>query len=278
MHSLFSRGLIVTCAAAIAGCGAQEQPVVEQVASATPNVVEVTATDYAFAMPDTLASGVTTFRLVNQGAELHHMVLMKLPDGMTVADLAKMPEGAPPAGAVMVGGPNAAMPGANIEGTLDLAPGTYAVFCVIPASDGKPHMMKGMVRGLVVTPGTSSAALPAPDVTVTLSDYDFQLSAPLTAGRRVIRIENTAEQPHEFIFVKLEAGKTVQDFLRWAMKMEGPPPAMPMPGSSPKSKGVSNTVVVEVTPGDYALVCYVPDAKDGKSHVEHGMAKQITVN
>jgi uncharacterized cupredoxin-like copper-binding protein len=278
MRSLFIRGMIVTCAAAVAACGAQEQPVVEQVAPAAPNVVEVTATDYAFAMPDTLASGVTTFRLINQGAELHHLVLTRIPDGMTLSDFAKLPEGPPPAGVVMIGGPNPATPGGNAEATLDLGPGQYTVICVIPSPDGKAHVTKGMMRGLVVTAGASTAALPAPDVTVTLSDYDFQLSTPLTAGRRVIRIENTAEQPHELVVVKLTAGKTAQDFADWAMRMEGPPPGMPVPGASPMSKGMSNTVVVDVTPGDYALVCFVPDAKDGRPHLAHGMLKQITVN
>jgi hypothetical protein len=113
---------------------------------------------------------------------------------------------------------------------------------------------------------------------MTLSDYDFQLSTPLTAGKRVIRIENTAEQPHELVFIKLNAGKTAQDVADWAMKMEGPPPGTPVPGASPMSKGISNTVVVDVTPGDYALICFVPDAKDGRPHLAHGMLKQITVN
>jgi hypothetical protein len=113
---------------------------------------------------------------------------------------------------------------------------------------------------------------------MTLSDYDFQLSTPLTAGRRVIRSDNSAEQPHELVFVKLNPGKTAQDLAEWATKMEGPPPGVPVPGTSPMSKGMSNTVVVDVTAGDYALVCFVPDAKDGRPHLAHGMLKQITVN
>ena len=120
-------------------------------APADPTVVEVTATDYAFAMPDTLPSGVTTFRLINQGAELHHLVLTRIPDGMTAADFARLPEGPPPAGTVMVGGPNPATPGGTVEATLDLAPGQYTVVCIIPSPDGKAH------------------------VTMTLSDDDFQL-------------------------------------------------------------------------------------------------------
>jgi uncharacterized cupredoxin-like copper-binding protein len=35
---------------------------------------------------------------------------------------------------------------------------------------------------------------------------------------------------------------------------------------------------VNVTPGEYALICFLPDHKDGKEHHEHGMIEQITVS
>jgi hypothetical protein len=31
-------------------------------------------------------------------------------------------------------------------------------------------------------------------------------------------------------------------------------------------------------PGSYLLLCFWPDAKDGKPHIMHGMAKQITIS
>jgi hypothetical protein len=30
-------------------------------------------------------------------------------------------------------------------------------------------------------------------------------------------------------------------------------------------------------PGNYALVCFMPDAKDGKPHLMHGMIKEVKV-
>ena len=54
--------------------------------AAGPNVVTITATDYAFGVPDTIPAGLTTFRLVNQGKELHHASLVRLGDGKTIAD------------------------------------------------------------------------------------------------------------------------------------------------------------------------------------------------
>jgi len=34
---------------------------------------------------------------------------------------------------------------------------------------------------------------------------------------------------------------------------------------------------VDLTPGTYALLCFAPDAKDGKAHTEHGMITQFEV-
>src|SRR5207249_11006022 len=78
-----------------------------------PSVVTITATDYAFGMPDTIPAGLTTFRLVNQGKELHHASLVRLRDGKTVADFqaglaaAMQSHAPPPSWITLAGGPNA---------------------------------------------------------------------------------------------------------------------------------------------------------------------------
>jgi hypothetical protein len=79
------------------------------------------------------------------------------------------------------------------------------------------------------------------------------------------------------VFVKLDSGKTAQDFLGWAKKQAGPPPGSPVNGASLMTIGIANTVTVDLTPGQYALICFVEDAKDRKPHFLHGMIKQITV-
>src|SRR5213596_276554 len=53
--------------------------------AARPSLVTITATDYAFGMPDTIPAGLTTFRLVNQGKELHHASLVRLGAGKSAA-------------------------------------------------------------------------------------------------------------------------------------------------------------------------------------------------
>ena len=270
------RGFSALVGVLLASCGEKEPPA-EPVAIPT---VMVMASDYAFQMPDTLAAGVTTFRLMNHGQEVHHLTLIRLADGQTMADFLKSMQGPPPAGIAFKGGPNVAGPGGAVEATLDLQPGNYVAICAIPSPDGQPHAAKGMVKGLTVVPaqGTAPAAAPTADVTIKLNDYGFETSRPLAAGRQVIRIENAAAQAHELVFVKLEPGRTVEDVARWAEKPEGPPPGSPLDGVSAMAPGEWNSVSVDLVPGEYGFICFLPDLKDGRPHIAHGMVKQFTVN
>jgi hypothetical protein len=243
--------------------------------------VTVTASDYAFNAPDTIPAGITELRLLNRGTEMHHVMMIRLDGGKKLADLfgAMKPDGPLPTWAREVGGPNTPGPGGEANAILRLVAGRYAMICVIPSSDGKPHVMKGMAKEIVVTPATSNTANAdiRVNATMTLVDYGFQLSQPLAAGRQTIRVKNTAEQAHEVVILKLQPGKTPSDVLAWMEKMEGPPPGAPIGGTTPMARGEENIITVDLTPGEYGLICFVPDAKDGKPHVAHGMSSQFTI-
>lgn len=270
----------------VAACGgesARRAPAATKEAPAVegPNVVEFRARDYGFDGPASVPAGLTTIRLVNEGKELHHLFLMRLEEGKTMKDLldAFAKGGPEPAWVVDEGGPSAAMPGGTIEASMDLKPGHYVAVCVIPAADGQPHVMKGMIRELTVgEPTGTPRALPAADLAMTLNDYSFTTDKPITAGRHTIRVENQAAQPHELVIVKLAPGKTAEDFARFAEKPAGPPPGEVLPGVAGLAPGETNVVTVDFQPGEYAFLCFVPDTKDGKPHVLHGMAKQFTVS
>lgn len=270
----------VTLAAAATGA--------PRVASHAPpaRVVTITARDYAFDAPDTIPAGLTSFRLVNRGPELHHVQLIRLEAGKTMADfLGALRQGGPPPGwAHDVGGPNTPVPGGESNTAVELAPGRYAIACFIPSPDGKPHFVKGMVRELIVAPARSASTRgartvtpPARRTTMTLSDYDFTLSAPLVAGAQTVRVRNVAAQAHEVLFVRLQPGKTAAQAAAWAEKPEGPPPGAPVGGTTGIRRGGWNDVSLTLEPGEYALLCFLPDAKDGKPHVAHGMMKQFRV-
>ena len=248
-----------------------------------PARVTITTSDYAFTMPDTILAGVTEIQLVNTGKELHHAWIIRLDSTRTLRDVfAAFKAHEMPAWAVHVGGPNPAAQGSSA--ILDLKPGRYAVVCLIPSPDGTPHIMKGMAKEVIVAPRRGAAAareaspsLPRPTTTMTLVDYGYQLTKPITSGRQVIRVVNGAAQPHEVFIAKLLPGKTAADLLAWEKNMQGPPPAVPMGGTAGLSKGEENTIVIDFEAGEYALFCFVPDARDGKPHVAHGMVTQFSV-
>jgi hypothetical protein len=244
-----------------------------------PRIVTVMAQDYSFEALSSVPAGTIRLRLVNKGKEFHHIQLAKLEQGKTLADLSKAMEshGPPPSWFVEVGGPNAPAIGGTSEAIMTLEAGNYVLLCFIPSPDGTPHMMKGMVKPLTVTPSKEIALEPKADVVMKLVDYGFDLSAPIVAGKQVIKVENAAAQPHEVFIVKLDAGKTPMDIAKWAEKMEGPPPGTPAGGATGIQKGRSMYISATFEPGRYGLICFVPDAKDGKPHHLHGMMRELTV-
>lgn len=296
MHARIPALFVVAAAGAVACTARDVKPPADSTsvkAAATalaPAVVTITATDNKFDAPASIPSGVTTLRIVDQGKSLHHAALVRLMDGKTMADLGKAlaQPGPFPQWAVMVGGPNAPRPdGGSSEITMALTPGNYAILCLIPDPGGVPHFAKGMMAPLTVTPSpTPSAPAPVADVTVSLADYSFSPSTPLTAGKHIIQLVNDGPQTHEALLVKLVPGKSAQDLAAWVGQFMappgktplGPPPGEPMGGVSPMAQGDTAYYPVDLTPGDYGWFCFVPDAKDGKPHAMHGMLKQFKVS
>jgi hypothetical protein len=279
---MWKRTSSLLAAVASLACGGAESPPGDSAAApaAAPNVVTITATDFAFEAPDTVPAGVTTLRLVNRGPALHHAQLVRLNEGKTVDELlnALKQPGPLPAWAVEMGGPNPPAPGETTNTTQDLEPGSYAVVCFVDIPDRVPHVMKGMVHAFTVVPSASTAAEPPADVTMELADYTFTFSAPLQAGTRTIRVDNKGPQPHEVALVQLDSGKTAADLMKWAQTFEGPPPGKPLGGVAGLGVGQHAYFTVELAAAEYVMLCFVPDAKDGKAHAAHGMVHTVRVN
>ena len=285
MNKLRVPMLVAACMAAVA-CTTERTPEkkIDSAAgtmAAAPNVVVVKTRDYAFDAPDSVPAGLTTVRLqTNAGHELHQVGLIRLDSGKTGADLmgAMKAPGALPKWAVEVAGVNPPAPGQTADMTLTLEPGNYLLVCFVPSADGVPHIAKGMSRPLVVTGNpVAAAALPA-DVEIKLTDYAFGLSKPLTAGAHVIRVVNDAQQTHEVQVVRLAPGKTGEDVAAWIEKQQGPPPGEPLSGVAGLGVGKTATFPLTLTAGEYAFICFIPDAKDGKPHHMHGMIQNFKVS
>ena len=248
-------------------------------------VITVHAKDFAFEMPKAIPAGPTTFRLVNDGKEFHHLSIIKLEQGKTFADFTEAMKGKPPEWAVAVGGPNAAVPGQTIAATIDMQPGNYVVVCFIPSpGETAPHAMKGMIAPLTVTAGgvTQAGAVtgpdPKPDLHLVMKEYGYQFSKPVTAGKHTIHVMNEGAQDHEAVMLRMNPGKRITDFNEWVSgSMKGPPPATTIDGIAGMATGRTAIFTADFTPGTYAIICFVGDKNDGKSHAEHGMTVEFEV-
>ena len=285
--SLFDSRRLLPLVALLAACGTKDASKSAMTSSdsshaaATPHQMTVLATDYAFVAPEQVPSGMMTIHLVDNGRELHHVAFVKLNDGKTMANVEQMLKhpGPMPSWTVDYGGVNPPHPGGGMATTTQmLEPGNYALLCFVPSADGVPHFAKGMVRALTVVPD-SGAVAPAPtaDNTITLSDYRFAVSKPITAGKHTIKVENIGPQSHELMLARLAPGKKAADIPAWVEKPNGPPPGEPIGGVPAMATGHTAFVTADFTPGDYAFICFLPDAKDGTPHFAHGMIEQIHV-
>jgi uncharacterized cupredoxin-like copper-binding protein len=254
------------------------------------HVAVVHGKDFSFDAPDSITAGWTTFRFVNDGPSLHHLQIVRLDSGKTVADFGAAMEAMnknhtpPPAWIVDAGGPNAPNPTAESNAAIDMQPGNYVLLCFVDIPNHVPHFTKGMIRPLKVTAAVGApAAAPTADVTVALADYSFTTTGALTAGKHTFKVVNKGPQTHEVELFRLAPGKTMKDFNAfvenaYASKAEGPPPVDALGGIAGETPGTTEYFTADLTPGNYVLLCFVPDAKDGKAHLEHGMVKEFKVN
>lgn len=240
--------------------------------------------DYGFQGPDTVSAGWTTLTLENQGEELHHLQLLRLPEGLTLDDLlAALAEGEaagpPPPGLESAGGVGVLAPGGASTAQVNLEEGDYALVCFIPDANGVPHVALGMAQAFTVTAAEGPAASePEGDLTIDMFDFGFDISAPITAGTQTIQVTNSGPQEHEALALQLAPGATVQDFLAsFEPGAEGPPPGLPIGGFQSIADGGRGYFTANFEPGNYSLVCFVTDVATGAPHAVLGMVKEFTV-
>ena len=251
--------------------------------TAKPPEVTITAKEYGFDLPDSITGGVVTVKLSNTGKEAHMAMLFHLNEGVTLDQFNAALKAPDPSGVFALGnlasGVNTTAPGATQATTLDLKAGDYAVLDFGAGEDQVPYMAKGMLKPFKVTAGSSTAE-PASDVAVTLKEYTFEMPTELKAGVHTFKISNQGTQSHEMILFKLAEGKTLADIHTYLSnpKPDGPPPGDEAGGALPMAPGMRAWTTIDLKPGNYVAVCFIPDTGDGKSHLEHGMLMPFKVN
>ena len=177
-----------------------------------------------------------------------------------------------------VGGPQAITPGVGGNATVMLVPGNYFAFCEIPGPDTIPHFMKGMAKAFTVTGPSRAGPLPTADLTLSLTDFDFIFSRPLTRGHHVIAVTNNGAQNHMLVMSRFPKGQGLKEFLDWANNPNGKPaPGHTAGGVTEIPPGTTVTFSDDFPPGHYGMICFIPDSKDEQPHFVHGMQKEFEV-
>ena len=123
-------------------------------APAEQNVMlNVRARDYAFDAPVSVNAGLITFHLKNEGTDVHHLVVIQLANGHSIKDFfdAMRDNGVAPAWTKTLGATPTIGRNGDAYVSVRLDAGRYILACLIPASDGRSHVAKGMYQLINVT-------------------------------------------------------------------------------------------------------------------------------
>jgi hypothetical protein len=252
-------------------------------AHALPEVV-FKGLDYAYESPDKIEAGLVTLKFENIGKEDHHLQLARLNDGVTFEQfMTTLQTEGEAAYALLegIGGVGIIQPGVSQSVTVDLQkPGLYIALCVIANAEGVPHLALGMIKPIEVVAATTpvSAEAPEADLEVHMLDFGYDLPSEINAGKQTWEVFNAGVQPHEMLIAKLEDGKTISDVMTYLQNGEqGEVPYTFQGGAQGMATGYSNFVELDLTPGNYVALCFIPDPTTGKPHVALGMVRPFTV-
>lgn len=127
--------------------------------------------------------------------------------------------------------------------------------------------------------GTQITPAQIPEVTIKAVDYAFKSPAQLKAGLVALTLVNEGQEPHHAQLARLKPGITLEQFQE-ALKQE-PPAAMAMitfaGGPGALDPGLSQQVTLNLAPGHYVWLDFIPSPGDGMPHLAKGMMAPLEV-
>ena len=118
----------------------------------------------------------------------------------------------------------------------------------------------------------AAAAMVMPELMIHAHGYTYDLPKQVAAGVVRISLMSDGKEPHHAQLARLNDDVTQEQFL--AALQEGEGAMFPLVsfagGPAPIDAGGNQTVLMELTAGNYVVLCFVP-AADGLPHVAKGM-------
>jgi len=221
-----------------------------------PQEIRIAVTDESYKMPREFESEPVALTLQNKGEEVHRAYFARLNQGVTERDVRSAMSKSPDAlfSLVTVAGSMPEIePGTTSEIGMLFPEGKYLV--IDPELEGPPPL-----SFFAVSPASGPEVRePSADYSIEAGDFYFKVSDS-SPGEATVEIANVGKQSHEVGIGKGVKGQGAEVTTVFA----------PAPGGK-----MWTTLTLE--PGDYALLCFLPDPKTGKPHVKLGMKQSFSV-
>jgi uncharacterized cupredoxin-like copper-binding protein len=128
---------------------------------------------------------------------------------------------------------------------------------------------------------TEPAAEPKsiPEITIDAADFSYAAPESINAGWVRVKLTNSGKEPHHVQFLRLNDDVTLEQFQEALQQDQGPALALVknMGGVGAIAPTGSAQALINLTAGDYVLICFVPSPSDHVPHLAKGMIKHIAV-
>lgn len=262
--------------------------------------LEIDGTEYAFEIrPDGgagLQAGWTRVTFHNLGVEAHQVMFAALKPGVDLAELAAAAGGDSSGSAAiafvdMLGGVSYVGPGQTVEAMVELPEGIVMAMCYVPDATGVAHALSGMSTMLTVGPaatnteGTTGGTGEAgeddgePVVgTITMAADGYDVPSPLPAGWYRVVNEDGGDEPgdglHELSILGLDEPVENDDLdqLLDDLATNATPDVEleALGGMGALSGGFEGYLYLDLPPGPYLAVDFMPDPGDPRPHLLDG--------
>ena len=221
-----------------------------------PESIQISVSDDSFEMPEELEAEPVRLTVQNEGEDPHITFFARLNDGSTQEDIDKaivksvdslFPH------ITLAGNMEKVEPNASAQVTMEFPEGEYLV--IDPEVKGDP--LYGFFT--VVAATGPEVERPSADYSIETGEFYFKISEPVS-GEATVEISNAGEQSHEVGVGKGPGGEGGEVTTIFA----------PAPGGT-------MWTTLDLKPGDYTLVCFLPDPKTQKPHLKLGMEQAFSV-
>lgn len=263
-------------------------------------IVTVRLTDDAILAPEEVAAGPTVLVVENEEEDPGHAFFLRVPDEVSDAELASTLSSGSVAEetpdwfwtADFLGNADRATTEQPAVALVGIEPGRYVV--------GDPYRpVTEFAQFTVPAPAQAAANFPEPDLSIALFEMGFSLPDEIQGGPQLWEVKNTGGMLHEIAIFQVPENATPEqvqkaisaelaaefggdlaetrsaisalgeEWVGWSSELEA--------GISVVSPQAESLAQVNLEPGTYGAVCYIPEPNSEMPHLMLGMTDVFEV-